>query len=126
MANVLADYILDNGLTKLDTETDKITLCSADPTTYTEANSTNALGNKTFSAGGAFGAPAARAPNGRKVASTAISDGSITATGSATKWAAVDTAGTRLHVNGSLSASQSVTNGNTFTLASFDVGIPGQ
>lgn len=126
MANVLSDYILDNGLTKLDSEADKILVCSQDPTTYTEANSTYAVGNKTFSAGGAFGAPAARAPNGRKCASTSFTDGSVTVTATGTKWAVVDTANTRLVVNGSLAASQAFTSGNTFSLPSFDVGIPGQ
>lgn len=126
MANMISDYILDNGLTKLDTETTHIYLCSADPTTYTEATSTYALGNKNFGAGAAFGSPAAGSPNGRKVTSAAITDGSVTATGSAAKWAAVDATNTRLLANGSLAAAQTVTSGNTFSLASFDVRIPNQ
>lgn len=126
MTASVADRVLDNGLTVLDTEADKITLCSAEPTTYTEANSTYALGAKTFSTGGAFGAPAAGSPNGRKVSSTAITDGTISGTGTATKWAVVDTANSRLLADGDLSASQVVTSGNTFALASFDIRIPGQ
>lgn len=126
MTASVADRVLDNGLTTLDTEADKITLCSAEPTTYTEANSTYLLGSKTFSTGGAFGAPAAGSPNGRKTSSTAITDGSITGTGTATKWAVVDTANSRLLADGDLSASQVVTSGNTFALASFDIRIPGQ
>lgn len=127
MASVLADYILDNGLTKLDSEADKIYICSnTDPTTFTEATSTYALGNKAFSVGGAFGAPAAGSPNGRKVTSTAITDGSVTGTGTAAKWAVVDSVNSRLLANGALSASQAVTSGNTFTLAAFDIRIPNQ
>lgn len=119
------DRVLDLGLNVLDTEVDKITICNAEPATYTAANATNALGSKTFAAGGAFGSPAARSPNGRKVTSTAITDGSVSASGTASHWAAVDTATSRLLAANALGASQSVTNGNPFTLAAFDVGIPG-
>ena len=126
MANLLSDRVLDLGLNVLDTEASHIHLCSQDPTTYTEASSTYSLGNKNFGAGAAFGSPAAASPNGRKVTSTAITDGSVTATGSAAKWAAVDATNTRLLANGSLAASQTVTSGNTFSLASFDIRIPNQ
>jgi len=126
MSNVLADYVLDNGLTVIDTMADKIYLCSADPTTFNDATVTFALGNKNFGVGNAFGAPAAASPNGRKVSSNAITDGNVTATGTATKWAVVDSVNSRLLANGSLAASQAVTSGNIFTLASFDIAIPGQ
>ncbi len=126
MANVLADYILDNGLGKFNAEATHIYLCSADPTTYTEATSTYALGNKNLGAGTCFGAPAARSPNGRKVSSGAITNGSVTGTGTAAKWGAVDSVNTRLLANGALAASQAVTSGNTFSLPSYDIGVPGQ
>jgi hypothetical protein len=127
MASVLADYILDNGLVILDTLATHIYICSAtDPTTYTEATSTFALGNKNFGAGAAFGAPAAGSPNGRKVTSNAITDGNVTGTGTAAKWAVVDSVNSRLYCNGALSATQAVTSGNTFTLAAFDIRIPNQ
>lgn len=121
----LNDRVLDNGLQTLDTEVDKITICNAEPATYTAANATNALGSKTFSAGGAFGSPAARSPSGRKVTSTAITDGSVNTSGTASHWAAVDTVNSRLLAANALAASQAVTNGNPFTLGAFDVGIPG-
>jgi len=50
----------------------------------------------------------------------------VTATGTATGWAVVDSVNTRLLVNGGLSASQAVTTGNTFTLGAFDVRLPNQ
>src|SRR5262245_8985247 len=126
MANVIGDAILDGGLTLLDTASDRIYIVSADPTTYTEATSTFALGNKSFAAGGAFGAPAAATPNGRKVTSTNITDGNVTATGTAIGWAVVTSGSTRLDANGRLAANQAVTNGNTFTLAPFDIRFPNQ
>ena len=61
---------------------------------------------------------------GRKVTVAAISDGSITGTGTATHYAIVDSTNSRLLATAALTASQSVTNGNTFTLATFDIGIP--
>lgn len=118
----IADRVLDNGLTVLDTEANRLDICSSEPTTYTAATSTVTLGNKTSLS---VGAPAARSPSGRRVTVAAITDGSVTATGTATHWAITDTANSRLLATGSLSASQAVTSGNTFTLAAFDIGIPG-
>ena len=121
----IADRVLDLGLNVLDTEATHIYVCNAEPATFTAATTTNALGNKNFGAGGCFGAPAARTPSGRRVSSIAVTDGSVTGTGTASHWAVVDTANSRLLATGSLAASQAVTSGNTFTLASFDIGIPG-
>lgn len=119
--------VLDLGLNVLDTEATHIYICNAEPTTFTGASSTNALGSKNFGAGAAFGAPAnGGASNSRKVSSTAITDGAVTATGTATHWVVTDNANSRLLAVGSLAASQAVTNGNTFTLASFDIQLAGQ
>ena len=118
--------VLDNGLTVLDTEATHLYICSSEPATFTAASSTAALGNKNFGAGGVFGAPGAAAPNGEKVSSTAITDGSVTATGTATHWAITDNTNSRLLATGALAASQAVTSGNTFTLPSFDIRLPNQ
>lgn len=126
MANIVADRVLDLGLNVLDTEATHVYIVSADPTTFTEASSTNALGNKNFGAGAVFGAPAAGTPNGRKVTSAAITDGVVTGTGTATGWAITDNTNSRLLANGDFSASQGVTNGNTFTLGAFTITIPNQ
>ncbi len=117
----LNDRVFDNGLTVLDTEASAIHVTSQESTTYTEATSTHTLGNSTSLS---IGSPADRSGGGREVTVGAISDGSITGTGTATHYAIVDVSNTRLLVTGSLSASQSVTSGNTFTVASFAIGIP--
>ena len=117
----IADRVFDNGLTVLDTEANKIVVTSQEATTYAEANATYALGNSTSLS---IGAPADRSGGGREVTAAAITDGSITGTGTVTHYAIIDTGNSRLLVTGSLSASQSVTSGNTFSLASFTVGIP--
>ena len=114
----ISDYVLDAALTKLDTEANAIHICSAEPTVYATLNS---LGNSTSLS---IGAPADRSGGGREVTVAAITDGSVTATGTATHFAIVDTVNSRLLATGSLTASQSVTTGNTFTLSSVAIGIP--
>ncbi len=121
----LNDRVLDAALAVLDTETDRFDICTQEPANYTEATSNYTKGNKDHgAAGSAFGAPADRAPNGRKVASTAVTDGSVTGTGTVTHWAASDVGNTRLLGAGALASSQAVTSGNSFSLPSFDIGIP--
>lgn len=117
----LNDRVFDNGLTVLDTEANKITITSQEATTYTEGNATYALGNSTSLS---ISAPSDRTGGGRKVTVSAISDGSVTATGTATHYAILDTVNSRLLATGSLTSSQAVTSGNSFTLSSFDIGIP--
>jgi len=117
----LADRVFDNGLTVLDTEANRIDITSQEATTYAEATSTYTLGNSTSLS---IAAPSDRTGGGRQVVAAAISDGSVSGTGTATHYAIVDTSNSRLLATGSLSASQSVTSGNTFSLASFTIGIP--
>lgn len=122
----LEDNVLDGGLTILDLNSTTISICSAEPTTIAIAATSGLLGFKSGAAGTIFGAPAAggTTPPSRQVASAAISDGTITTSGTASWWAAY-AAGT-LHAHGTLSGAQVVTAGNTFTLASFSVRIPNQ
>ena len=122
----LEDRVLDLGLNVLDTEATHMYLCSAEPTTYASATATSALGNKNWGAGSVFGSPASASPNGRKVTSAVVSDGTVTGTGTAGFWAATDNTGGRLLAAGALSATQGVTSGNSWTLTAFDVRIPGQ
>jgi len=116
------DRVFDNGLTVPDTEVNRIVICSQAPTTFTEANVTYKLGHKDSPT---ISAPAARAGGGREVTVSAISDGTVTATGTATHVAYLDTTNSRLLLEKALSASQAVTNGNPFTLTAHKIGIPG-
>ena len=118
---ILDNRVFDNGLTVLDTEANKILITSQEATTFTEANATYALGNSTSLS---IGAPADRAGGGREVVVAAITDGSVTGTGTATHYAIVDTVNSRLLATSTLTASQSATSGNTFTLSSVAIGIP--
>lgn len=117
----LNDRVFDNGLSVLDTEANAIHVTSQEAADYAGATSTYTLGNSTSLS---IGAPADRTGGGREVTVAQITDGAITGTGTATHYAIVDTVNSRLLATGALTASQSVTSGNTFTLASFKIGIP--
>lgn len=115
------DRVFDNGLTVLDTEANRLDICSLEPVTYASATSTHTLGNKLTPT---VGAPADRSPDGRMVTVSAITDGTVTGSGTASHWALTDTVNSRLLATGALSAPQGVTSGNTFTLGAFNIGIP--
>jgi len=116
----LNDRVFDNGLTVLDTEANAIHITSAEATSFANVAAVT-LGNSTSLS---IGAPADRAGGGREVVVAAITDGSVTGTGTATHYAIVDTVNSRLLATSTLTASQSVTSGNTFTLSSVAIGIP--
>jgi len=117
----LNDRVFDNGLSVLDLEADAIHITSQEATSYTDATSTSSLGSSSSLS---IGAPQDRSGGGREVVVAAITDGSVTGTGTATHYAIVDTVNSRLLATGSLTASQSVTTGNTFTLSTVAIGIP--
>lgn len=108
----ISDDVLDAGLAEITTNGDKVVICSSEPTTYTEANSTYKLGEKT--SGISFTGPANGTPDGRKVSLDSFTDGNVTATGTATHYALLDTTGSRLLAVGDLSSSIAVTNGALF------------
>lgn len=120
MASFLADEVLDFGVNYIDVEATDLHILSALPTTWANVGSFT-LGNKSAPV---VGAPQDGASNGRRVVVSAITDGSVTGTGTASHWALVDTAATKLLAASTLSASQGVTSGNTFTLSSFSITLP--
>lgn len=118
----LSDNVLDDGLQYITDNGGAVYICSQEPTTYTEATSTYALGNQGSMT---IGSPEAGDVNGRKVVVPAITAGSVTSTGTATHFAVVKTtATTELLATQSLASSQAVTSGNTFTLGAVDITIP--
>jgi hypothetical protein len=121
--HALEDRVFDSGLSILDTEVDKIVLCSASPTTYTEANTTYKLAEKTSYA---IGSPANRSGGGREVTAPAVSGGTITSAGTATHAAYVDTVNTRLLAVRQLSSSVALASPgtNTWSCSSHKMGIP--
>ena len=117
----LNNRVFDNGLTVLDTEANEIHVTSQEATSYLEATDTYSLGESSSLT---VSTPQDRTGGGREVIVAAITDGAITTNGTATHYAVVDTANSRLLVTGALTESQVVTSGNSFALASFNVGIP--
>jgi hypothetical protein len=117
---MIADSVLDAALAVFDSTATHIHICSSEPATFA-AVATASLGNATIS----VPAPAARAGGGRKVTIPAVSGATVTASGTASHYAIVNQTGSVLLAAAPLSASQAVTLNNSFSLAAFDVGIPG-
>jgi len=121
----VGDRVLDLGLNVLDVEATHLNINTTEQATFAAATAGAAfLGTKNFGVGAVCGAPAAGAPNGRKVTTAAVTDGSISTTGTAAAWSITDNTNSRLLASGVLSASQAVTAGNTFTLPAFDIRLP--
>lgn len=117
----LNNRVFDNGLSVLDTEADRLDITSQEATSYADATSTSTLGNSDSLS---IAAPSDRSGGGREVVVASIADAPVTGDGTATHYAIVDTVNSRLLATGSLTASQVVASGNTFSLGSFTIGIP--
>lgn len=117
----LNDKIFDSGLDVLDTDTETLHILNADPGLTWSNIASMGIGNK---ASPTVSAPGDRGGGGREVTVSAITDGSVTADDTATHYALTDESLTLILASGPLNASQGVTNGNTFTLTSFTIGIP--
>lgn len=118
----LNDNVFDSGLSYITSNGNRIDICSQEPTTYAQATSTYSLGNKTSMT---MGSPTNGNVDGRKVVVPAIisgAAGTVTATGTATHWALTNNSNL-LIATGSLTTSQVVTSGNTFTLDAIDITI---
>jgi len=118
---LIADSVFDAGLATITSGGTKIDICSSEPAAYAGIAGVT-LGNKT---GLTTGAAANGATNGRRVTVPAITSGapgSVTATGTASHWALSNGSST-LYAAGQLTATQAVTNGNTFTLDAIDITI---
>lgn len=123
----LNTWVLDNGLLGLDANSDSIYICSQQPVDFTTATSTYGLGSYSFGIGNVFpGSPTNGTPNGRVMTSNAITAGSVTANGTPTYWAIVDTANSRLLATGNLSGGVALTTSNQFALSAITVHIPSQ
>ncbi len=116
----LGDNVLDFGVDHIYDWGKVLVIDAALPASYAEAFTTYKLGTKN---GPSIGAPA-NAASGRKVTVSAIADGAVSSTATASHWAVLNTASSELLAAGPLNATQGVTNGNTFTLTEFDISLP--
>lgn len=122
MPDTLHNDVFDNGLAPLTTIIENLYICSAQPTTFTEATTTYKLGTKATPT--ITGPADGGAGGGRQVTVSAITDGTVETTGTATHYALVDNSASKLIAAGDLAASQGVTSGNGFTLTAFNIQIP--
>lgn len=120
MAAFLTDNAMDALLNYIKNNTETLYICNAQPTTYADI-ATYAIGSK---ASPSFTGPANGDSSGRKLTIDAITDGSVSATDTATHYALADDTGTELLWSQALSGSQAVTDGNTFTLPAIDLENP--
>ena len=113
-----SDEIHDQGLDWATAKGTRVDIChTAEPTTYTEATSTNSCANKT---GLVTGAAQDGAIDGRRVEIPPITDGTITSTATGGWWALSDGVSEFVASN-SVTASQVMTTGNPFTLGAFSL-----
>lgn len=94
MAKSVNTAVLDLALNDIKTNGNKMVVCSAQPTTYTEANATYMLANVTMASGDYT--LAAGDTSGRKVSTAAKTGISISNSGTATHVAIIDTSGSVL------------------------------
>ena len=120
MAGFITDEALDAGLDYLIANGSRVDIQkTAEATTYSLAtvDGTNSLGNKT---GLNTGAPEDGPTDGRKVIVPAITTGSVTETETAGFWALTD-GSSLLLATGPLTATQAVTDLNTFSLDAIEL-----
>lgn len=121
MAKYANDLVMDAALDYVATSTRQIA-CSAQPTTYTEANSTYALADVTL-AGGDY-TKANGDTNGRKVTIGAKSSVLIDTSGTATHVALVDVSNSRLvYVTTCTSQALTANGSNTVNFPAWDIEI---
>jgi len=116
----LSDEVLDGALNIIANNADTIYICNTEPTTIGDLSNTSiTLGasNTTLQ----FTGPSDRSGGGREL-TIGAANGAVTASANAAFFAVANS--TVLMVTGSLTASQPVTDGNSFALGSFTVGIP--
>jgi hypothetical protein len=105
-------------------ECTRVTICSTQPTTYTEANATYALADVTVTAGVGNGdfTKADGDTNGRKLTLVQQTGVTVDSSGTAQHIALLDVAGTEL-LAVTTCTSQAVTAGNTATINAFDIEL---
>lgn len=120
MAKSVNNVVLDPALDFLMDNTVKLHVCSAEPTTYAEANATYMLANSAVLDMSSV-APADGVTSGRRVSVPEVVIASITNSGTATHIALSDGAAVLYYVTEC--TSQVLTSGNPVTIPTWDVEI---
>ena len=117
MAKSIHNDLFDAALNYLKTYGNELTLCSAEPTSYTEAHTTYKLADVVLDTGDYTG-PVDGDVSGRKITVNQQADVPVDATGTGTHVAIVDTNNTKLLMVSTCNSIQ-VTSGNTVTIPQF-------
>jgi len=120
MAKSVHDDVLDGALNILKNNVTRMVACSAQPTTYTEGNSTYALADVTLASGDFTNANGDT--NGRKTTIGAKSGVTVDTSGTATHVALLDVTNSKL-LYVTTSTSTAITSGGTVDFAAFDIEI---
>ncbi len=123
MAKSVSTAVLDLALNDVKTNGNKMTVCNAQPTTYTEAATTFKLAETTMASGDYT--LAAGDTSGRKVTTAAKTGVSISSSGTATHIAIVDTGTSALKLV-TTCTSVALTSGGTFDIPAWkwEVNLP--
>lgn len=121
MAKSVHNDVLDAALNYIKTNGTRLCLCSAEPTTYTEAITTYKLADVDIISTDYTG-PADGDVSGRKLAVDGQTGVAVDSNGTATHLAIVDVSNTKLLYVTTIS-SQVVTAGNTATLGTWDIEL---
>lgn len=113
----IADAAFDAGLNIIRDNATHLTICSSEPNNYASV-ATVKLGEKQNVA---IGEAQNNSPTGRKIVVGEITDGNVTASGTATHWALHNNTDT-LYASGTLT-SKNVVAGNLFTLDTIDISF---
>ena len=120
MAKSVNPTVLDQALNYIKNNCTRMVLCSSQPTTYTEANSTFALANVTMASSDFT--VGAGVTSGRKVAVAAKNSVSVSTSGTSTHVALLDVTNTAL-LYVTTHTSQALTSGNTANIGTWNIEI---
>jgi hypothetical protein len=121
MAKTVHDDVLDAALNLIKTTADRVILCSAQPTTYAEANATYALADQAVDSSD-FTGPANGDTSGRKLTVTAQTGVSVDTTGTSNHVAVVDD-GTSKLLYVTTHTGQVLTAGNSANIGAWDIEL---
>ena len=122
MAKSVHDDVLDSALNYLKNNGDRLCICSAEPTTYTEAITTYKLAITTIDSADYTG-PANGDTSGRKIAVNAQTGITVDSSGNATHVAIAKSVATSTLLYVTTCTSQALTSGNTVNTPAWDIEI---
>lgn len=121
MGKAVHDDVLDGALNILKNNATRLTICSAQPTTYTEANATYALADVTIDSTDFTNANGDT--NGRKTTVAAQSSVPIDASGTATHVALLDVTNSKLLYVTTCTSQALTSGGGTVNVPAWDIEI---